>query len=161
MTNRLLIVIAVLLTALLAWVVITRLWVTEKKRLERTLTEMQKAVESGDPKRCLEFVSPEYNYDGMDRRELEGFAKSVLALSGSMQIKTIKQEVQIIEHGQFGVTASEILSLPCPGSNLPGPIRTSWNLVFRKEGAAWKVWQIELNSINGQPTGLEIGRAHV
>jgi hypothetical protein len=154
MIRKILIAAALIAAVLVAGLAVARLWPSEKKRLKHTLAEIQKAVEKGDADRCLTFISSDYDYDVMNRRALEEFAKSMLAVSGPMQIKTMQEEIQVLQGNKVGVVAGEILSLPCPGSNLPGPIRTSWNLMFRKEGDAWKVWQIELNSVNGQPIGV-------
>ncbi len=132
------------------WFLFTRIFPSEQRRLEWTLEDLRKAVESGDARRCLAFISPEYDYDRMDHKALEAFAEATLRLSGQMKVKILKQEVKVLPGNKLGVSASEILSLPCPGSNLPSPVKTSWNLAFRKEGDEWKIWQIELNSLNDQ-----------
>jgi hypothetical protein len=155
MARKFFLLVLIVVGCVCVWLLFSRLFPSEKKRLEWTLDDIRTAIESGNPQRCVAFVSPAYNYHTMDRKAMEEFAKTALALTGPMQVKTLKQEVKVLraEEGTFGVVAGEIISLPCPGTKLPGPVKTSWNLMFRKEGKDWKVWQIELNSVNDQRVG--------
>jgi len=145
-----LIVLVIVAAAFGAWFAITRIFPSDHRRLEWTLEDIRKAAESGDPNRCMSFVSSSYYYDGMNRQALEEFAKGMLEISGPMQIKVEKQVATVLRDGGAAVSAGEMLSLPCPGSKLPCPVRTSWQLMFQKEGKDWKVCGVQLESVNGE-----------
>ena len=150
MVKKAIIILALIVAAVGGWLIVGRLFPSDKKRVEWTLGDIRKAVEGGDAQRCMAFVSPDYFYDNMNRKALAVFAEGVLKLSGPMNVRVLRQDVTVLAGGGFAVTAGEVLSTPRAGSDLPGPVRTSWNLTFRKEGKDWKVWQVELNSVNGE-----------
>ena len=147
------IIVLVILCVVCGWLLIARLFPSEQKRLEWTLEDIRKAAESGDPQKCMSFISPTYYYDGMDYKALEALAKDALALAGPMQIKVLKQDVRLLSSGKGGVVASVCLCSSRPGAQIPYQVKTSWSLMFQKEGKDWKLRQIELDSLNDQPIG--------
>ena len=151
MVRDIIIIVLVILCVVGGWLVVTRLFPSEQRRLEWTLGDIRKAVESGDPQKCMSFVSPSYDYDGMDYKALEALAKGALEISGPMQVKVLKQDAKVLQSGKDGVAASICLCSSRPGAQIPFQVTTRWNLVFQKEGKDWKLRQIQLDSVNDQP----------
>ena len=149
MRRDIIIIVAVIFCAIGGWLLVMRLFPSDQKRLEWTLEDIRKAVESADAQKCMSFVSPGYHYDGMDYKVLEEFAKETLKLSGPMQIRILKQDVKVPQDG-VGVVAGICLCSSRPGAQIPFQVRTQWNLMFQKEGKDWKLRQIQLDSVNDQ-----------
>jgi hypothetical protein len=127
-----------ILGAVVVALLLNRLVVTDKKRVERTVQEMADAAAKGDIDLLFSHISADYRDETMSRTELKSLATTFLG-----RFERVNPKIQRISVNVSGTLARVEVSIS--GSAESGgyrmPLGTSdWAVKFRKE--ADRVWRV-------------------
>lgn len=152
-------VVAAVVGVILVYLAVDFLVVTDKERLQRTISDLKKAVEEGDADRCISFLSPGYSFEGKTRDDLLELGKSLFKMTGPMKIRELETKLNIT--GALAVYDSQMAAtMEKPNEEMlyaAGTVLSEWRLSFRKEGDKWLIHQVELRSLNKQEVrGLDV-----
>ena len=138
-----------ILGAVVLALLLNRLIVTDKKRIERTVQEMADAVAKGDIDLLFSHISEDYRNDTQSRTELRSLVTAALGRFEHVNPKIQRVPVNIsgmLAHVEISVSGS----VESGGARMP--MGTSeWVAEFRKEAdQAWRVTSITPVRVEGR-----------
>jgi hypothetical protein len=145
-------------TAGLLLVIIERLWVTDRERIEQIVADMAVAVEHEDAAALVRHLGPNCRFGQLGRGEIEQLAQTALRQVQFDQIHLTQRRVDVYRirrqaRVQF-VALSEGSASGTPINRYP----TGWVLLFDQTNAGtWQVSKIErIDPVTGRPGGTPI-----
>ena len=152
-------IVAIVAAAVVIYLALDFLIVTDKERLEQTIAGLEKAVEAGDAEKCIDFISPDYLFEQKTREDLLKLGQRLFEMTGPMKIKELETKLNITD--SLAVYESQMLAnLTDPKEEMlyaAGTVLSQWRLSFKKEDGKWLIYQVELLSLNKQPVrGLDV-----
>lgn len=151
-TRSRLIILGIALAAAGAWLLVDWIVVTDKERVEQTLGDLARAVETNDPAALAPFLDPSFRLGGMDAETFQPWYEGVLAHLKVKRVSVYDSKVVLDDKNPDAATASVItyVILDRPA----GEYRVDWQLAFhRRTPTEWKLARVRA----WQPmTGAEI-----
>ena len=133
-----------LLAALLLWGAAERFLVSEKRRVQRRLAAMEKAVEKGDLWRLHDAVAPDYSDErGLDRGSLLAAVRLYRSQHGAPLIHISELNIWVEPTGKRAEAKfiATVISKAESGTRINGE---RFHLHFRKEKGSWLLTAAEV-----------------
>ena len=151
LTRRRLIVAAVIVAGIAAWVAVDRLWPTDAKRIDATLDRLKDAAGAANTDDVMAVIAPEFGDEEMGRERLEQEVRAFFRVAGATYVRYLRREINVT--GQLAAAEVVVFSQTDPKMTGFGTGRSRWRLSLRKYGEEWLIIEIE-------PVQFEAQRVH-
>lgn len=150
LTPRKLVVLGIAVAAVVGYLLVDVLRVSDEEKLHRLVTRLERAVKAQDAE-AIVALADEASWDWLGTRaELVDLLKRLFATYDPVAVRVVREEVKA-EPPRGTVLALTIVTLG-PKSVMPGPVRNTWLLTSIKRDGEWFISRARV----GLPDGAEV-----
>ena len=137
LTPKRLTILGIVVAVVVGYILVEALWVTDKEKLHRLVSNLEQAVEAQDAEACVALVDEE-SWDWLGTRaELVALLDRLFATYDPVQVRVVREEVQAEPpRGTARVLTIVVLG---PRSPWPGPVNNTWMLTCTKRNGRWLI----------------------
>ena len=137
LTPKRLTILGIVVAVVVGYILVEALWVTDKEKLHRLVSNLEQAVEAQDAEGCVALVDEE-SWDWLGTRaELVALLDRLFATYDPVQVRVVREEVQAEPpRGTARVLTIVVLG---PRSPWPGPVNNTWMLTCIKKDGRWLI----------------------
>ncbi len=155
--------IGIVVVALVVYLLVDLLWVTDEEKLHRLVSRLENAVESHDAEACVALADEE-SWDWLGTRgELVELLQRLFDTYDVRRVQVVREEVQA-DPPQGTVHALTVVFLGSR-SPFPGPVRNTWLLACIKKDGEWFISrahvELEGGGVEDLPGLLGRGRSRL
>lgn len=135
LTPRRLVVLGIVAAAVVGYVLVDVIWLTDEERLRRLVSRLEHAVEDHDADACVALADEE-SWDWLGTRaELVAMLQRLFDTYDPVQVRVVREEVKAQPpRGTARVLTIVVLG---PRSPWPGPVNNTWVLTCIKRDGDW------------------------
>ena len=137
LTPRRLVVLGIVVAAVVGYVLVDVIWLTDKEKLRRLVSNLEQAVEDHDAEACVALADEE-SWDWLGTRaELVALLERLFQTYDPVQVRVVREEV-VAQPPRGTAQVLTIVTLG-PRSPFPGPVRNVWMLSCIKRDGDWLI----------------------
>lgn len=153
LTRRRLVVLGVVAAAVVGYILVDVLRVSDEEKLHRLVSRLERAVEAHDAEACVA-LADEDSWDWLGTRaELVDLLERLFRTYDPVSVRVVREEVKA-EPPRGTVLALTIVTLG-PGSPAPGPVRNTWFLTCIKRDGEWLISRARVGLPDGSESSVE------
>jgi len=135
LTPRRLVVLGIVAAAVVGYVLVDVIWLSDKEKLNRLVSALKRAVEDHDAEACVALADEE-SWDWLGTRaELVALLERLFDTYDPVQVRVVREEVKAEPpRGTARVLTIVVLG---PRSPWPGPVNNTWMLTCIKRDGDW------------------------
>ncbi len=135
LTPRRLVVLGIVAAAVVGYVLVDVIWLSDEEKLNRLVSALKRAVEDHDAEACVALADEE-SWDWLGTRaELVALLERLFQTYDPVQVRVVREEVKAEPpRGTARVLTIVVLG---PQSPWPGPLNNTWMLTCIKRDGDW------------------------
>lgn len=134
-------VIGIILIVFVGYIIVSLIIKSDKDMIKELVKDAGTAIEQEDIDKCLSFIYPEYDYEGINYEALRKHIARALEEVKPEKNKIIEQAITI--KGKEADLRLKVITHPGRKSSIFRPFGTSWRFKLVKKDKKWWIVEIE------------------